>query len=100
MIINTIRDLVSKEKVQIRHHARIRMRNRGIKLDAFMDALAYGEVIEEYPDDKPYPSCLIYGESDGRPIHVVCAISDVEIIVITAYEPDPEKWLDFKIRKK
>lgn len=100
MIITTIKELVSKEKVQIRHHARIRMRNRGIKVDDLVDVLIYGEVIEKYTDDRPYPSYLIYGESNGRPIHVICAISEIEIIIITAYEPDPEKWVDFKIRRK
>ena len=69
-------------------------------MDGLVDVLTYGEVIEKYADDKPYPGCLIYGEARGRPIHVVCAISDSELIIITAYEPDQEKWVDFKIRKK
>lgn len=76
------------------------MRNRGIKTDDLVAVLAHCELIEEYADDKPYPSCLIYGEVRGRPIHVVCAISEIEIIIITAYEPDPGMWADLKIRKK
>ena len=100
MIINIIKEFVSKEKVQIRHHARIRMRNRGIRVDDIVCALAHGELLEEYANDKPYPSCLIYGESEGKPIHVVCALTEIEIIIITAYKPDPEKWVDFKTRKK
>jgi len=59
-------------------------------------------VIENYPDDFPYPSCLIYGRTrEGRNIHVVCAYSTVEMlgIVITVYEPDPMKWSDFLRRK-
>ena len=100
MIINKIKDFVLKEKVQIRHHARIKMRSREMKVDDVVDVLVHGEVIEEYADDKPYPSCLIYGEVHGRAIHVVCALSETEIIIITAYEPDPEKWINFKIRKK
>ena len=100
MIINKIKDFVSKEKVQIRHHARVKMRKRGTRVDDVVDALSHGEIIEEYAGDKPYPSCLVHGEVNGMPIHVVCALSESEIIIITAYEPDPEKWIDHKIRKK
>ena len=38
------------------------------------EALQGGEIIEEYPDDKPYPSFLVYGKTRAdRPLHVVCA---------------------------
>jgi len=31
-----------------------------------------GEVIEDYPDDQPYPSCLVFGRTQsGGPLHVV-----------------------------
>ena len=36
-------------------------------------AFASGEVISEYPDDVPFPSCLILGFVGTRPIHVVTA---------------------------
>ena len=38
----------------------------------------------------------------SRHIHVVCAYAAVELlgIVITVYEPDPEKWFDFLRRKQ
>jgi len=49
------------------------MQNRGIKTDDLVDVLIHGEIIEEYADDKPYPSWLIYGDAFGRPIHIVCA---------------------------
>ncbi|MEG4054235.1 MULTISPECIES: DUF4258 domain-containing protein [unclassified Microcoleus] len=33
-----------------------------------------GEVIEEYPDDKYSPSCLIFGLTiANRPLHVQCS---------------------------
>ena len=32
----------------------------------------HGEIIEDYPAAKPYPSCLIYGEIfSGDPVHSV-----------------------------
>jgi len=61
-----------------------------------------GEVIEDYPDDTPYPSKLILGWSGQRPIHVVTADNAAAtVIVVTAYEPEDDKWEpDFKRRKK
>ena len=51
-----------------------------------------GEIIEEYPDDGPYPSCLIFGRTqEGRPLHVVCApvMDEGRLIIITVYRQIP-----------
>ena len=65
-------------------------------------AMLSGEVIEDYPDDKYGPSCLIYGVNrEGRILHVQCSIDPVW--VITAYDPtlNPDEWeADFKRRIK
>ena len=38
-------------------------------------------------------SCLILGMAAKRPLHVVFGRLDAdEILVITAYDPDPEQW--------
>jgi len=61
-----------------------------------------GETIEDYPNDKPYPSRLVLGWRGARPVHVVAAdnLSENELIVITVYEPDAELWeADFRRRK-
>jgi TusA-related sulfurtransferase len=63
--------------------------------------LEKGEIIEVYSDDTPYLSRLILGWLESRPLHVVAAdnIADNEIIVITVYEPEQDKWsLNFKRR--
>jgi hypothetical protein len=57
---------------------------------------------DEMDTEEPYPSCLLYGRtSENRPLHIVCAYSREEnmVIVITVYQPDPEKWIDFERRK-
>ena len=75
---------------------------------AISDAEVYegvggGEVIESYPEDRPYPSVLILGRtSSGRPLHLVCAHAQKEdrAIVITVYQPDPTRWTeDFRRRR-
>ncbi len=65
-------------------------------------AVASGEIIREYPEDRPYPSCLILGRSvSGRPLHLVVALDDSEArsVIVTVYQPDPDRWLDFRTRK-
>lgn len=58
-------------------------------------------IIEDYPDDKYGPSCLILGYTKSRrPLHIQCGYSSNFLIkIITLYQPDPEFWLDDKIRK-
>jgi hypothetical protein len=62
-----------------------------------------GELIEEYPDDHPFPSGLVLGFINRAPLHVVVAV-DKEVdccYIITAYQPDSEYFeSDYKTRKK
>jgi hypothetical protein len=74
-----------------------------IKDNEVFEAVLNGKIIENYPEGKPYPSCLIYGKtSKGRPIHLVCAYAeDIDrVIIITAYQPDPDLWIDFERRRQ
>lgn len=60
-----------------------------------------GEIIEDYPDDFPTPSCLILGfPSIDVPLHVVVASNGESAKIAKAYYPDKDKWeSDMKIRK-
>jgi hypothetical protein len=60
------------------------------------------EIIEDYPEDKYGPSCLILGITKaGRPLHIQCSHpSRSPIRIITLYEPDPDLWVGFRIRKR
>ena len=75
-------------------HVLERMAKRNINREDVKLVVGNGEVIGQYPDDYPYPSCLILGFSDTNPIHVVCGVSDDELWMITAYYPDEGEWLD------
>ena len=76
-------------------HALQRMFERGITDDDIQNVLESGEIIEEYPHDQPYPSRLVLGWVGSRAVHVVVATgpAKLETIVVTVYEPDPERWL-------
>ena len=67
------------------------------------EVLTHGEIIEEYWDDRPFPSCLVFGLTEKqKPVHVVIATDadDQRIWVITVYFPSKEEWEDgFKRRK-
>jgi hypothetical protein len=84
-----------------RIHAIQRMFQRGISKEDVKHALKAGHVIEEYLKDQPYPSRLIMGWSGSRPLHVVVSDNPTaqESIIITVYEPDPEKW-DASFRRR
>jgi hypothetical protein len=78
------------------------MYERGIEPEDVAHVLEAGEVIEDYPDDKPLPSRLVFGRVGSRPLHVVAAddAEAGETLVVTAYEPDPARWSpDFQRRK-
>jgi hypothetical protein len=80
-------------------HAISQMFQRQISKEEVRDVIGTGEVIKEYPDDKPYPSKLLLGFPKKRPMHVVLAydIKNETCYVITAYVPDPRLWdEDFK----
>lgn len=99
--INELRKYAKPENLLITEHARQRLIERNIKVKNIIDCINSGEIIKQYEDDKPFPSCLISGKTDGFYIHVVVSNTDGMIFLITAYRPDPEIWdNDFKTRRK
>ena len=59
MDIEKLRILCNNKRLIITQHCIKRMMERSIELTEIKQAIAEGEVIEDYPDDYPYPSCLI-----------------------------------------
>jgi len=49
-------------RVNITQHARREAKEDGLLLDEIFYSTQNGEIIEDYPSDTPYPSCLIYGQ--------------------------------------
>ncbi len=89
-------------KVIFSRHAITQMFDRGISIDDIEKIIVQGDVIEDYPDDKPFPSRLMLYKVIDRPIHAVVAenIHEQEIVVVTAYEPNLTLWeSDFRKRR-
>jgi hypothetical protein len=67
-----------------------------------LSCLKTGEIIEEYPEDNPYPSCLVFNGSLDNPLHVVVAINKEQnrLFIITVYEPSLNEFEDdYKTRR-
>jgi hypothetical protein len=83
-------------------HAGDRMTQRYVSVRDVEQALlsTASEVIENYPADPRGPSCLVFGfTAFGRPLHVQCTYRP-NVAIVTAYEPDPEEWTDWRVRKE
>ena len=89
-------------QVIYQRHAVERMALRGVSEEDVMHVLLTGESIQVYADDTPFPSQLILGWRDMRPLHIVVATDTTQRrkIVITVYEPHPGQWdADFRRKK-
>jgi hypothetical protein len=62
-----------------------------------------GEMIENYPDDTPFPSALFFGLWQNQPAHVVIAYDQATEMAffVTVYRPDSTHFeADYKTRRK
>ncbi len=100
--IDSIKHMVIDGKIRWTNHVIVRLLQRNITQDDIETAIKNGEIIEQYENDYPYPSCLIYGLSlNNKVLHVVCGLNETELWIITAYYPDNVEWEnDLKTRRE
>lgn len=90
------------KRVKFTGHVIRRMFERSIGQPDVLEVVSSGEMIAEYPDDTPYPSCLLLGFPHREALHVVVAFDEDSgtAHVITAYRPNPSLWSDdFRTRR-
>ncbi len=83
-------------------HAISQMFKRDIQVENVHYVIGKGQIIKEYLNDRPYPSFLLLGYIDTRPIHLVIAQDqqNYKCVVVTAYEPGTLMWnKNFKTKK-
>lgn len=99
---NYFKKFCQEGKIHWTAHGLKRIQLRNISRDDVKNCIINGEIIEEYPNDYPHPSALIFGRKlTGEIIHVVCGLNDEKIYVITAYEPTTEKFReDLRTRRQ
>jgi hypothetical protein len=73
---------------------------RGLHRQDIEDAIAGGEIIEDYPTHHYGPACLILGRTrSGKALHLVCS-KRTTVDIITVYEPDVTEWeTDLRTRR-
>jgi hypothetical protein len=99
MTLDGIRNKIKEGQYGFSDHAVKRMIKRFISRREVETVINEGEIIEEYPDDKYSPSCLVYGKTvAGRDLHVQVSLPPA-VVVITAYEPDSEEWENGRNRR-
>ena len=100
MDLETIQEVARQRLLIFTEHAIRQMIKRQITDDEIRDAILSVEIIEDYPDDKYTPSCLVFGRTQtGRPLHVQCS-APPRVRIVTAYQPDPDEWIDNRQRRR
>ena len=99
--LKIIQNQLSMGEFEFSRHALKRVVERNISDQEIRQAGAQARVIEDYPDDKYSPSCLLLGFTEtGRPLHVQVSLADTDLAkIITIYEPDPNEWVNYSQRR-
>lgn len=100
--IELFRSMNEPQKIAMTKHAKDRLEERKIKVDDILNCIETGEIIKQYEDDKPLPSCLVLGRSrENKQLHIVVSMDEEFIYLITAYYPDLKRWeTDYKTRRE
>ena len=94
---------MSDKKILFSNHAVVQMFNRNISIEDVKYVLNNGIIVNQYPDDRPYPSKLLFAKCNNRSLHVLSSENEAtaETIIITAYIASDDNWEnDFVTRKK
>jgi len=92
---------LSLGQYEFSRHAFKRVVERNISELEIRQAGAKADIIEDYPDDKYAPSCLLLGFTQaGRPLHLQVSYIDSDMVkIVTLYEPDEAEWYNYRQRR-
>jgi hypothetical protein len=96
-----IRAKITRGEFEFTQHAVDQGLLRRITVRELHETIEVGEVIENYPEDKYGPSCLILGFTRaGRPLHVQCSDPARPLVkIITLYQPNAERWVNLRVKR-
>lgn len=92
-LLSRIQIQASARNVRVTDHAREEMEDESIALSEVLQAIPNSQIIENYPEHKRGPCCLLSGTTARkRPLHVVSTTSLTMLVIITVYVPTLPKW--------
>lgn len=97
-----IRRQVASNKFEFSKHAVDQLIGHQIRVHEIKEAIANGELIEDYSNEQHDSSYLICGLTQAeRPIYIKLSYHTRPLVqIMTVYEPTPEQWDDnFTIRR-
>lgn len=102
MDFNKLKSIILSDKFRITLHALREKDLDNLSIDEIKISMYNAKIIEDYPESKPFASCLVLSfNSKNDPIHSVWGYDETieGAILITVYRPNPEKWVEYKKRK-
>ena len=88
-----IQQAIQTRDINVSRHALREAIAEVISVDEVRQALLSSMIIEDYPEHRRGPCCLVYGQTDaGRDLHVVITSTLSPVLVITVYEPRAPFW--------
>ncbi len=92
--VELIQDSIKETGLLFTVHATDQILEEDISTGEIREAIFNGTTIEDYPEHRRGPCCLVYGRTNsGRNLHVVVTKGKVPVRIITAYEPKPPYWV-------
>jgi hypothetical protein len=100
-MIRELRSKIAQGQFEFSQHAVDQSIIRRISVREVREAIANSQVIEDYPNDRYGPTCLVLGFTlTGRPLHIQCSHPSRRLVkIVTLYEPDPGRWVGFRTRR-
>ncbi len=99
--LGKIQSQLANGEFEFSRHAFKRVVERDITSLEIRQAGKQATIIEDYPDDKYSPSCLLLGFTiASRALHIQVSFAETELVkIITLYEPDPAEWINSSQRR-
>ena len=100
-MIRGLRSKIANGRFEFSQHAVDQSIIRHISVQEIREAFADSQILEDYPDDKYGASCLVLGFTlADRPLHILCSYPSRHLVkIVTLYEPDPEQWIEYRMRR-
>lgn len=100
--LDFIKSCIKRRRMRWTYHVNMRLKGRFISRQTIVSSANSYEIIEEYPEDKYLPSCLVFAEYENNIIHIQIAtdLENESVTIVTAYKPTLDKWeKDLKTRR-